>query len=482
MNEHENEMINRKIENGTGDDSFDEKSAERKADPEATEELNMTWGHEETAADSPEPEAVTAPYASTLEYASPEDEEDEEIEYDEDEDDVSANQQKGLGMPKVIGLMVGTAVVSALVTSMLVPYLYGSTPQDVFSGSGSVAGAAFETTREPQASVTPKIIKVKGDGSLNPVAAVAQKLQPSIVNIKTTQSQNYMFHDTTALAGTGSGVIYNKDGYILTNNHVIDGAVDIIVTIGKQEVKAKLIAKDPETDLAIIKVDKAGLVPAEFGSASDVQVGDLAVAIGSPFGLEHTVTSGIISAKNRTVSMPNEATRGVTTYVNLIQTDASINPGNSGGALSNADGKVIGINSLIASSTGSSDGVGFAIPSELAQKVADQLIGGGKASHAYIGVTGHDVSDIFAGGNKAAVGYGAQVVDVVAGSPADKAGLKQDDIIIAADGQQVNNMDDLISAIRTKNVGDTLNVVYFRGKAKRSAGLVLAEKPADIKK
>jgi putative serine protease PepD len=490
MNERENEMMNRKMEDGAQSDSFNEKAMDKKADPEATEELNMTWGHEDPAAeqspgseyDSAADEAVTAPYASSLEYDSPEDEEEEEIEYDEDEDETSTDQQKGLGMPKVIGLMVGTAVVSALVTSLLVPYLYGSTPQDVFSGSGNAVSAAFETTRETQASAVPKIIKVKGDGTLNPVAAVAQKLQPSVVNIKTTQPQEYMFHETAKLAGTGSGVIYTKDGYILTNNHVIDGATDIIVTIGKQEVKAKLIAKDPETDLAIIKVDKTGLIPAEFGNTSDIQVGDITVAIGSPFGLEHTVTSGIISAKNRTVSVPNEATGGVITYVNLIQTDASINPGNSGGALSDSDGKVIGINSLIASSSGTSDGVGFAIPSELAQKVADQLIGGGKASHAYIGVTGHDMSDIFAGGNKAAVGYGAQVVDVIGGSPADKAGLKQDDIIIAADGQLVNNMDDLISAIRAKNVGDTLNVEFYRGKAKMSAGLVLAEKPAEIKK
>jgi putative serine protease PepD len=259
----------------------------------------------------------------------------------------------------------------------------------------------------------------------------------------------------------------------------IVGASDIIVTIGKEEVKAKVIAKDPETDLAIIKIDKNGLIPAEFGNSSDVRVGDMAVAIGSPFGLEHTVTSGIISAKNRTVSMPNEGTGRVMTYVNLIQTDASINPGNSGGALSNSDGKVIGINSLIASSSGSSDGVGFAIPSELVRKVADQLIGGGKVSHAYIGVTGHDVGDVFAGGNKAAVGYGAQVVDIIAGGPADKAGLKQDDIIIAADGQQVNNMDDLISAIRTKNVGDPISIIFYRGSKKMSASLVLAEKPAE---
>jgi putative serine protease PepD len=177
--------------------------------------------------------------------------------------------------------------------------------------------------------------------------------------------------------------------------------------------------------------------------------------------------------------MPSGGTGKVVTYVNLIQTDASINPGNSGGALSNSDGRVIGISSLIASNSGSSDGVGFAIPSELVKKVADQLIGGGKASHAYIGVTGHDMSDVFAGGNKAVVGYGAQIVDVIAGGPAGKAGLKQDDIIIAADGQQVNNMDDLISAIRTKSVGDSINVIFYRGKNKMSASLVLAEKPVE---
>jgi hypothetical protein len=216
MNERENEIMNRKIENVTGSSSLEDLAMEKKADPEATEELNMIWGREEAVVEesphleysSPEHESVATSHASDLDYDSSENEEDEEIEYDEDEDAAGEYRQKGMGMPKVVGLMVGTAVVSALATSLVLPYIYGSTPQDVFGRVGNAVPVTFETTRETQASEAPKIIKIKDDGTLNPVAAVAQKLQPSVVNIKITQSQNYMFNETSALAGTGSGVIY----------------------------------------------------------------------------------------------------------------------------------------------------------------------------------------------------------------------------------------------------------------------------------
>ncbi|MBI4733590.1 MAG: PDZ domain-containing protein [Rubrobacteridae bacterium] len=210
-------------------------------------------------------------------------------------------------------------------------------------------------------------------------------------------------------------------------------------------------------------------------------MGDLAVAIGSPFGFEHTVTSGIISAMNRTVSFPDMGTGEQATYINLIQTDASINPGNSGGALSDSQGRVVGINTIIASGSGASDGVGFAIPSEIAQSVARQLISGGKASHAYIGITGHDVSDVFSGGVNAVTDYGAEIVDVTKGGPAEAAGLKQQDVIVAIDGQRINDMNELISSIRQKQVGDTIEVTIYRGKEKKTAELKLAEKPSAVK-
>jgi serine protease Do len=388
-------------------------------------------------------------------------------------------KRKGIAIPAAVGLMIGAALLSAIMTSLVVPYLYGSSPQDVYGNTREIPGTVSEIAKNDQSSESAKIIRVNDGDVVNPVAAVAKKLQPSVVNIKTKQTQNYMYKKI-AVASSGSGVIYSSDGYILTNNHVVAGAFEIIVTIGTEELEAKLVAADEETDLAVIKVDKNGLQPAEFGQTKDINVGDLAVAIGSPFGLEHTVTSGIISAMNRTVSIPDEQTGMQVTLVNMIQTDASINPGNSGGALSDSQGRVIGINTLIASSSGSSDGVGFAIPSEIVQRVAGQLLDGGKASHPYIGITGHDVKDVFAGESKLAVNYGAQVVDVISSGPAEKAGLKQQDIIVAIDGQQVNDMNDLIAAIRMKQVGETAKITIYRGTKKKTVDLTLAEKPKQV--
>jgi S1-C subfamily serine protease len=272
-------------------------------------------------------------------------------------------------------------------------------------------------------------------------------------------------------------VIFSSDGYIITNNHVISGAKDIFVTIGSDEVKGKLIAADKETDLAIIKVDKNNLPAAEFGSTKDLQVGELAVAIGSPFGFEHTVTSGIVSAKNRTVTIPDEDSRDTTTYTNLIQTDAAVNPGNSGGALGDAEGRVIGINTLIISSTGVTEGVGFAIPVETAVSVAKQLIDQGKASHPYIGILGQNVEGGLVQDKKVGVKEGAIIMEVLKGGPAEKAELKAQDIIVAIDGKPIESMDELIADIRQKKVGDKLEITFMRNGKKDTAILTLAEKP-----
>ncbi|MDP2210691.1 MAG: trypsin-like peptidase domain-containing protein, partial [Candidatus Aquicultor sp.] len=283
---------------------------------------------------------------------------------------IAASQSRGGGTRNIAVLIIALAFVSAVVggvvATYLVPYMYGSSPTAVFGGRSGISGNGAT-----------EIIAVD-KGAVSPVTAVAKKLQPSIVNINIRQSIEEAFHPDV-VSGVGSGVIYREDGYILTNNHVISGAKDIFVTVGTDEIKGTLVAADRETDLAVIKIDRKGLPAAEFGSTKDLQVGEIAVAIGSPFGFEHTVTSGIISALNRTVSIPDTRGNDVTTYTNLIQTDAPINPGNSGGALSDAKGRVIGINTLIISSSGVTEGVGFAIPSETVQNVADQLIKKGKA-------------------------------------------------------------------------------------------------------
>lgn len=367
---------------------------------------------------------------------------------------------------RLTGLLIGTsflgAVIGGLIMAYALPYMYGSTP-----------GAVFSAGQNQSTGTSSEIIKV--NGAVSPATAVAKKLGPSVVNVSVNQGPQDAVHSGLT-SGVGSGVIYTQDGYIITNNHVVSGARAISVTIGNDDVKAKLIAADPETDLAIIKVDRTGLPAAEFGSTKDLQVGEPAVAIGSPFGFEHTVTSGIISALNRNVTIPNDQTGGNVSYSNLIQTDAPINPGNSGGALSDATGKVIGISALIISSSGVNDGVGFAIPVDMAKRVADQLIKQGKASHPYIGILGRDVSEV-ANDNETAVDEGAIIAEIVPGGPAAKAGLKKNDIIIAVSGTRIKDMGVLIAEIRQKEVGDRLEVTYMRNGKEGKAILTLTEKP-----
>lgn len=368
----------------------------------------------------------------------------------------------------LIGLLVAVALISALIGGFmgayLVPYIYGSTPEAVFSGNQVQSSGGSE-----------QVINISGD-AVSPATAVSKKLTPSVVNISVSQGPRDSIHSGIT-SGVGSGVIYTSDGYIITNNHVVSGAREIVVTIGTDEVRARLVAADPETDLAIIKVDKAGLTPAEFGSTKDLQVGEPAVAIGSPFGFEHTVTSGIISALNRNVTIPDEQRGENVTYTDLIQTDAPINPGNSGGVLSDARGRVIGISTLIISSSGTNEGIGFAIPAETAKNVADQLIKSGKASHPYMGIGGRNVSDIANGNSSIPVKEGAIILEVVPGGPAEKAGLRKDDIITEVDGSPVADMDELIAAIRQKKVGDNLEITYLRNNSSNQAKLILVEKP-----
>jgi len=251
----------------------------------------------------------------------------------------------------------------------------------------------------------------------------------------------------------------------------------VMTAIGTDEIKARLVAADPETDLAVLKVDKKGLNAAEFGSTKSLQVGEPAIAIGSPFGFEYTVTSGIISALNRTVTIPDEETGGNITFTNLIQTDAAINPGSSGGVLSDATGKVIGINTLIISSSGAYEGVGFAIPVETVRSVADQLIEKGKASHPYMGIYGRDARDIVVADSSAPIKKGAVIVEVVPGSPATKAGLRKEDIITAVDNTSIEDMDDLIAEVRQREVGDSVKITYFRNGKEHKVDLTLTEKP-----
>ncbi len=310
------------------------------------------------------------------------------------------------------------------------------------------------------------------------VAGIAGRVLRSTVSISVRSGSS---------GGSGSGVVLRADGYVLTNNHVVAaGASGGVITVtvngsSGKELPAEIVGRDPETDLAVIKVAGGGaLLPATLGRSADLVVGDPVIAIGSPLGLNGTVTTGIISALNRTVNVPAEGGGNATPLLNAIQTDAAINPGNSGGALVDVKGAVIGINSAIATlgSSGTGDqsgsiGVGFAIPVDEARSVAEEIIRTGRATHPAVGVeAGNEVAD---DGTK----QGARVTRVVTGGPADAAGLQVGDVIDRVGDTAVGSVDELILALRQSRVGDHVTVAYVRAGRERTASLVLADKATD---
>lgn len=360
----------------------------------------------------------------------------------------------GYWLTAVTGLLVGS-----LLMLLVVSAISGTGVINVLRGNVGSNSKTVVTTKTTDSAVS-----------------VVEKLGPSVVNIRTKSVMNDAYHTNLEGSSLGSGVIFRADGYIITNNHVVSGAKEIIVTIGKDDLPATLVGGDAETDIAVIKVDKKGLAAAEIGSSKDLKVGELAVAIGSPLGFEHSVTTGVISGMNRTVQDQPAQGAGVT-YTNLIQTDAAINPGNSGGALADKTGRVIGINSLIYSQSGGSEGLGFAIPIETAKSVASQIIDKGVVTHPYIGIVGQTVDEAMAASMTLPVKQGAIISEVVAGSPADKVGLKKGDIIVKFNGDTIKSMVDLVSAIRAKSVGDKVDFSYYRDKDLKNATITLGDKP-----
>lgn len=285
------------------------------------------------------------------------------------------------------------------------------------------------------------------------ISLVAEKVKPSIINLKVKFIQQDFFGNQREAEGVGSGIIYISDGYIITSNHVVDGSNEIIVTlINGKEYPAKIVGADENTDVAVIKIEpdkNDNLSPAEFTSIEDTKVGELAIAIGSPFGLQETVTTGVVSALGRNIPVSYDSLP----LVDLIQTDAAINPGNSGGALVNSAGQVIGVNTMIYSTSGANAGIGFAIPSDTALNIANQLIKYGKARIPFLGIE----MDI----NKTDI-EGVLVKTVTPSGPADKSGIKVGDIIISFDGEKVETPYKLFAQILRHNVGDTIKIELSR--------------------
>ena len=304
----------------------------------------------------------------------------------------------------------------------------------------------------------------------NVVIRVVDRIRPAVVNIDTV-AQVQTFFGVFPQQGAGSGVIVSPEGLILTNNHVVEGAQQIKVTLlSGKTFPGRIVGRDPFSDLAVIRVETTEQLPAAtLGRSSALRVGQMAVAVGNPFGLGHTVTVGVISALNRSIQVPNLVIE------NLIQTDAAINPGNSGGALADSSGALIGINTAIVQQA---QGIGFAIPIDTARAIMDQLISQGRVVRPYAGlVWGGDVDANIARQYNLAVDHGVIVREVDATGPAAKAGIKQGDIIVAVDGRRVNNWNDFIRELFTKRPGDRVRVEVARTGDRRTVEMTLAERP-----
>ncbi len=322
---------------------------------------------------------------------------------------------------------------------------------------GAVVVAATDTPAAGPPTAAPRVSGVPQPG-LTGVAAVAEHLSPSVVRIDASVPG-----PLGAASGTGSGVVYRPDGYIITNAHVVAGAQSLEVTLSDGRQLAAEVVGDamPSDDIAVLKIDATDLEAAPLGSTADVRVGDLAVAIGSPFGLEGSVTAGVVSALHRNIDLGRGAR-----FTDAIQTDAPINPGNSGGALADADGRAIGINTAIVGSPAGNVGVGFAIPIDIARLHADRIIETGRSSRPFLGIGGEDVPG----------GGGALIQQVVPDAPAEAAGLQVGDVIVAIDGTRVTSMDELISVLSRLEVGRTVTVTYEREGTRARARVTLEER------
>ncbi len=312
--------------------------------------------------------------------------------------------------------------------------------------------------------------------------AAAAKASASVVNIYTRKApprqlpgwlRPYGGSEEEAAQGQsslGSGVIVAAQGFILTNNHVVEGADEIAVMLpGGKVAEARVVGTDPETDLAVLRIDAKGLQPITFADPASVQIGDIVLAVGDPFGVGQTVTQGIVSATGRN-------RLGINTFENFIQTDAAINPGNSGGALVDASGHLVGINTAIYSRSGGSQGIGFAIPVSLARQVMEQIIATGRVSRGWLGVSARDVIHETTG-----AAAGAALVAVQRGGPADRAGLRAGDTVVSINGKEIGDTAALINETAALNPGTQAQFKILRGREAVSLAVELGQRPVTRK-
>lgn len=345
---------------------------------------------------------------------------------------------------------------------------------------------------QPQYTYIPRISKELSGKSIA-FSDIVRGVSPSVVNISTTKIIERGFSLPHFFEGPlrdflepfrmpkrwkeqslGSGVIVSADGYIITNSHVVEKADEIKVTLyDKQSYKGKVIGVDKKTDIAVIKISTDNLPAIKWGDSDSLQVGEFVLAFGNPYGLSHTVTMGIVSALGR-------ANVGIADYEDFIQTDAAINPGNSGGPLVNIDGELIGINTAIFSNTGGYQGIGFAVPSNMAKSVMAQLIEEGKVTRGWLGVTIQNVTPELANEFGLKKPSGALVTDVFKGSPAEKAGLKRGDVIVELNGKEVKDVESLRNRVAQSEVGSTVKLKVKRDGRTIYLDATITELPTDV--
>lgn len=372
---------------------------------------------------------------------------------------------------------IATTVVASFVSAVV----GGACALGVYVGLNKEPAKALETSKTNTGSIVetsnPNLSQVSLTNYSDTAIYAAQKALPSMVSISVEYDVNYMGMKKP-VAGSGSGVILSEDGYILTNNHVISSAdsssfyqvsdaksIKVKIYGDDTEYSAEIIGTDSQTDLAVLKIDKTGLTPAELGDSSSVQIGEFVLAIGNPYNLDYSVTAGIISALNREMTVEN------TTY-NVIQADCAINSGNSGGALVNSKGEVIGITTLKLAGDGI-EGVSFAIPVNETVPIYKELIEKGKISRPFVGISGIDLDEATAIRN--GLTKGIYVDSVVSGSGAEDAGIMAGDVIVSFDGKDVSTMDELNAIKNTKNIGDKFEIKLYRKSELKTFTITLKE-------
>ena len=360
----------------------------------------------------------------------------------------------------ILGGCIGAAVVVAILLAT-----------GIFSRFAQVVNRSTNVTvsgsNQPVQDVTISARQQSAETS----EAVASKVLPSVVSVYV----NYQ----DGKQGFGSGVIFDKDGNIITNYHVIENYKKVSVSVGNTEYDATVVGYDASSDLAVLHVDFKGasIVPIEIGDSSKLVPGSWVMSVGSPFGLEHSVSAGIVSALSRGDLLQTEGGE-TTVYANLIQVDAAINPGNSGGALVDSSGKLVGICTLFSSDTKSFAGIGFAIPGNYAVDIARQIIAGKQVTHAYLGLSMQTVNERNAKSNDLDVDYGAYVADSDPEGPAVKAGIQEGDIIVSINGKKISSSDEVLVEVRSHSIGDTVEVGVIRDGESKTFKVVLGSDEA----